>query len=265
LRIYNLAGISSELFRSELFGHRKGAFTGAVADRIGYFEEAEGGTLVLDEIGDMPMDAQVHLLRVLQERKIQRLGENTLRDVNVRIIAMTNRNLEQDVRDNRFRGDLYYRLNEFHIHLPALRDHLEDAPLLAEHFLMRYTEKRRKIDGFAPEVMDMLKSYPWPGNIRELENEVELAADYAIYEGAQVIQAYHFSSRITQGSQSMQDIILEGIGYKESLDIFKRRLIEETLRKSEGNHTKAAQMLGMQRPNLVALIKSLGIKFGRIN
>jgi len=261
---YNCAAIPRELGASTLFGHKKGAFTGADEDRIGLFEAAEGGTLILDEIGDMPLDVQSILLRVLEERRFQRVGEFTFRDVDVWIIAITNRNLEEEVQAGRFRQDLFYRLNEFPIHLPPLRERREDVPSLAEHFLTRYSEKSaREIDGFAPGVLEMLQGYQWPGNVRELGNVIQLAADYAIYEGVGVIEPYHFPSQIIRGKPETQDIISEHLGYQESLDLFKRRLVEDALRESGGNRAKAARILGMHRPNLVALIKRLGIETDR--
>ena len=261
---YNCAAIPRELGASTLFGHKKGAFTGADEDRIGLFEAAEGGTLILDEIGDMPLDVQSILLRVLEERRFQRVGEFNFRDVDVWIIAITNRNLEKEVEAGRFRQDLFYRLNEFPIHIPPLRERREDVPKLAEHFLTRYSEKSgREINGFAPGVLEMLQDYRWPGNVRELGNVIQLAADYAIYEGTSVIQPYHFPSQIIRGKPETQDIISEHLSYQESLDLFKRRLIEDALRESGGNRAEAARILGMHRPNLVALIKRLGIETDR--
>ena len=172
----NCGAIPKELLASDLFGHRRGAFTGANADRMGLFEAASGGTILLDEIGEMPLDAQIHLLRVLEERKVQRLGENIPRDVDVRIIAMTNRDLREEVKSGGFREDLYYRLSVFPIVIPPLKERPDDIPLLAEYFLLKAcTRQNKKIYGFAPSVMDMLVSYPWPGNVRELQNAVELA------------------------------------------------------------------------------------------
>ncbi len=165
-------------------------------DRMGYFEAAEGGTLILDEIGDMPLDAQAHLLRVLEDRKIQRIGEHTSRDVNVRIIAMTNRDLKKEVDEGRFREDLYYRLNEFPIHLPTLRERLEDIPFLSEHFLQCYSdESGREMDGFAPGVFGLLQGYTWPGNVRELRSAIHSSADYAAHEGTRIIQIHHLPSQ----------------------------------------------------------------------
>jgi len=251
----NCGAIPRELLASDLFGHRKGAFTGAAEDKAGLFEAASGGTVMLDEISEMPEDAQVHLLRVLQERKVQRLGEHISRDVDVRVVAMTNRNLVREVTDGRFREDLYYRLNEFPIHIPALRERTEDIPILAEHFLQ---ETDKEVDGFAPDVFEMLQGYPWPGNVRELRNEVHRAC--ALVEEGSRIQSYHFSPQVTRGESLIQNIISEKLSYSDSLDLFRRRLVDNALKACNGNRHEAARMLGMARPNLVALIKRLGIK-----
>ncbi len=251
----NCGAIPRDLLASDLFGHRRGAFTGANEDKTGLFEAASGGTVLLDEISEMSEAAQVHLLRVLQERKVQRLGEHISRDVDVRVIAMTNRNLVKEVTDGRFREDLYYRLNEFPIYVPPLRERVEDIPLLAEHFLQ---EIDREVDSFAPDVFEVLKSYPWPGNVRELRNEIHRAC--ALVEEGARIQSYHFSSQVTRGESLIQDIISEKVSYSESLNRFRRRLVENALKACDGNRHQAAKMLGMDRPNLVALIKRLGLK-----
>lgn len=259
---FNCGMLTKELSQSILFGHRKGTFTDAKDDKIGLFEAAEGSTLILDEIGDMPLEVQTLLFRVLDGYKYSRMGEESrLRDANVRIIAMTNHDLERESKENLFRQELYFRLNQFPIHLPPLRERLDDVPILAEYFLQRYSEKiGKRIDGFASEVFELLQGYNWPGNIRELENDIHLSADNAIYENSNFIHPYHLLSKITRGKLEMQDIISERIGYSESLDLFKRRLIEDALSESGGNRAKAAELLKMQRPNLVELIKRLGIE-----
>jgi DNA-binding NtrC family response regulator/ligand-binding sensor domain-containing protein len=252
----NCGAIPSELLTSELFGHRKGAFTGANEDKIGLFDAASGGTVQLDEIGEMPQDAQVHLLRFLEEREVQRLGENIPHYVDVRIIATTNRDLAREVAADRFREDLYYRLSEFPIHIPPLRERSEDIPLLAEHFLQ---EIDRELSGFAPDVFDVLQSYSWPGNVRELRNTVRRAV--ALAEEGKQIQTYHFPSQITRGESLIQDVISDATGYKESVDNFRRRLITQVLKECDGNRHEAARRLNVARPNLIATIKRLGIKY----
>lgn len=255
----NCGAIPRELLASELFGHVKGAFTGAREDKMGLFEAASGGTLILDEISEMPEDAQIHLLRVLQEREVQRLGEHVSRAVDVRIIAMTNRYLVEEVTDDRFREDLYYRLSEFPIHIPPLRERVEDIPLLAERFLQNYLqEHERDLDGFAPDVLDMLKGYPWPGNVRELQNAVRRAA--ALAEESSIIHTYHFPSQITQGESLIQEILSERVGLSESVERFQRRLVEDALRECDGNRSQAARMLKMHRANFVRLMRRFGIE-----
>jgi transcriptional regulator with GAF, ATPase, and Fis domain len=246
--------IPRELLPSELFGHRRGAFTGAREDKMGLFEAASGGTVLLDEIGEMPEDTQLHLLRVLEERRVQRLGEHVSRDVDVRIIAMTNRDLIREVSDGQFREDLYYRLSEFPIHIPPLRERPEDIPLLAEHFLL---ELDRELDGFAPGVFEMLQSYSWPGNVRELRNVVRRAA--ALAEEGEQIQTYHFPAQITKGESLIKEILSEQTELSAAVENLQKRMIEDALRKCGGNQTQAARILGIHQPNLSRLMKRLGI------
>lgn len=173
----NCAALPVTLIESELFGHERGAFTGAFEKRIGKFEQADNGTIFLDEIGEMPLETQVKLLRVLQEKEIERIGGRETLKINVRIVAATNKTLEKEIAEGRFRMDLYYRLNVFPITLPPLRERKEDIPLLAIHFMRHYSQSLGKsIDGISPEVMESLIRYDWPGNIRELENLVERSA-----------------------------------------------------------------------------------------
>jgi formate hydrogenlyase transcriptional activator len=170
----NCAAIPGGLLESELFGHEKGAFTGAVAPRLGRFELADRGTMFLDEIGDIPLELQPKLLRVLQEREIERLGSTRIKKVDVRVVAATHCNLEEMIVQNQFRLDLYYRLNVFPIHIPPLRERKEDIPLLARHFVRQFAEKMRKsIEAISSETMEALIQYPWPGNIRQLQNVIE--------------------------------------------------------------------------------------------
>ena len=173
----NCSAIPESLMESEIFGHEKGAFTGAAERRIGCFELAHGGTLLLDEIGEMPAPTQAKLLRVLEDHKIRRLGSKVETPVDVRVLAATNKNPEQAVAERQLRQDLYFRLNVFHIHLPPLREHKEDLPLLIEHLLEEISEKHgKKVSGVGADVMELFRSYPWPGNVRELRNVLERAA-----------------------------------------------------------------------------------------
>ncbi|MBI1925416.1 sigma 54-interacting transcriptional regulator [Candidatus Poribacteria bacterium] len=258
----NCGAVPQELVASILFGHRKGAFTGAHESTPGLFEAASGGTVLLDEIGEMSKDAQVHLLRVLQERKVNRLRETESRDVDVRVIAITNRDLAEAVKAGDFREDLYYRLRVFPIHLPALRERLDDLPILAEHFLKKACRQLNKeVDGFGPDVIEMLQSYSWPGNIRELENEIYRAA--ALVEEGLKLQTYHFSPEVTQGESLIQEMMPtvqpKQSPYREIVDRFERRYIENALQACNGNRTQAAKMLGIDRKSLYERMQRLHI------
>src|SRR5580698_8091677 len=173
----NCSAIPESLMESEIFGHEKGAFTGAAERRIGCFELADGGTLLLDEIGEMPAQTQAKLLRVLEDHKVRRLGSKVETPVDVRVVAATNKNPEQAVADGHLRQDLYFRLNVFNIHLPPLREHKDDLALLTDHLLLEISEKHgKKVSSVGTDVMDLFKSYPWPGNVRELRNVLERAS-----------------------------------------------------------------------------------------
>ena len=214
--------------------------------------------MILDEIGEMPLEAQVHLLRVLQEHKVQRVGENQMRDTDVRIIAMTNRDLTAEVQSGGFREDLYYRLSVFPIHVPPLRHRPSDIPVLAGHFLREARRRQGKnISGFASDVMDMLANYSWPGNIRELENEIYRAAVFA-QDGAE-IQTHHFSSKISGSESLVEEIKSKRLGLSGSVRQLQRRMIEAALRECGGNITHAAKRLDIDRANLRAMMKRLGI------
>ena len=254
----NCGAIPKELVAATLFGYRKGAFTGAYEDTTGLFEAAENGTVILDEIGEMGAEAQVHLLRVLQEQTIQRVGETRLRNVDVRVIAITNRDLETEVQAGRFREDLYYRLSVFPIRLPALRDRIEDLPIVAEHFLALACRQFEKgIKGVAPGVYDLLRCYTWPGNVRELENEVYRAV--ALVEEDVLVQTFHFSTRVTRGESLIEELVTDKEGYTEAVNRFRKQFVTTVLRECNGNRSETAKRLGMHRPNLVALMKKLGI------
>jgi len=181
------------------------------------------------------------------------------RSVDVWVIAMSNRDLEGEVEAGRFREDLFYRLSEFPINIPPLRERPEDIPLLAEHFLQAYSEDiEKELAGFAPDVLEMLQSYPWPGNVRELRNMIRRAA--ALAEQGEQIQTYHFSPQITQGESLIQEVISQEVGFSESVKHFQRRLVEDALRESNGNRSEAARRLKMDRSNLRSLMKRLGIE-----
>ncbi|MHB2149290.1 sigma-54 interaction domain-containing protein [Calditrichota bacterium LG25] len=239
--------LSENLLESELFGHKRGAFTGAVDDKPGLFEEANGGTLFLDEIGDVPLPIQTKLLRVLQEGEFKRVGENQIRKVDVRIVAATNKDLWEEVQNGNFREDLYYRLNVINIKMPPLRERKSDIPLLANHFLKKYAEKNKKeIKGFSADALRLLQEYPWPGNVRELENAVERAV---ILCRDSEIKAEHFNLR----QQSTP------IPIGKTLKEITHYAVVETLKLAEGNRTKAAQILGVSRRWLYYHMKEWGM------
>jgi two-component system response regulator HupR/HoxA len=245
----NCGALPESLLESELFGHTRGAFTGATADRKGLFEEADGGTIFLDEVGEMSAGMQLRLLRVLQEGEIRRVGAPAARTVNVRVLAATNTDLEADVETGRFRKDLYYRLNVFPIRLPPLRERVEDIPTLAEHFLRVYRERaRRAVPSIAPEAMRCLRAYPFPGNVRELENEIERAV--ALADPGQPIGLDHLSERIgsTGGKPAAPQTL------NDAIEQLKRRMIEDALREC-GSKTRAAERLGLTRQSLQQMLR----------
>ncbi len=245
----NCGALPESLLESELFGHVRGAFTGATAERKGLFEEADGGTIFLDEIGETSPAMQLRLLRVLQEGEIRRVGASAGRRVDVRVIAATNADLEAEVAAGRFRKDLYYRLNVFPIRLPPLRERSGDVPPLAEHFLRIYRQRaRRAVAGIAPEAMQALRTYPWPGNVRELENEIERAV--ALADDGQVLGPAHLSERIRNGSPAPAGPVTLG----EAVERLKRRMIEDALREC-GSKTRAAERLGLSRQSLQQMLR----------
>ena len=236
----NCAALPESILESELFGYEKGAFTGANERKLGRFEVADGGTLFLDEIGELSPQVQVKLLRVLQESEFDRLGSTQPTRVDVRIIAATNRDLEEEMRLGNFREDLYYRLNVVNIQIPPLRDRREDVPLLAEHFLSRYREKnRREILGFSSEAVRALNAYSWPGNVRELENVIERAV---VLDRDGVIDTDDIPDHIVETPEEARALT---IPLGTSLDEIERRVIHETLRMTNGDKKLAAKLLGI--------------------
>jgi two-component system, NtrC family, response regulator HydG len=257
----NCGSLAESVLESELFGHVRGAFTGAVTGRKGLFEEASGGTLFLDEVGEMPLSLQVRLLRVLEERVVRPVGSNETREVDVRLIAATNRNLTAATRAGTFREDLFYRLNVVAIDTPPLRDRATDVPLLAHHFVQRYAEKLGKpVKRIEPEVMQILCSYPWPGNVRELQNAIErcvvLAKDEAITTAG-------LPASITQsgaGEGTMRRPYL--LPLSAAIEAFERSYIEHTLLEAKGNIAEAARAAGVDRSNFRRILKRHAIEAG---
>ncbi|PJB44825.1 MAG: two-component system response regulator [Deltaproteobacteria bacterium CG_4_9_14_3_um_filter_44_9] len=250
----NCAALPETLLESELFGHEKGAFTGAIYKKRGRFELADGGTIFLDEIGEMSIPTQTKILRVLQEREFEAVGGTRTIQVNVRIITATNKDLEEEVNKRKFREDLYYRLNVVPITVPPLRDRKEDIPILAEYFLCKYNEKnKRSIKGFEPGVIDALIRYTWPGNVRELENIVERTV---IMCRGEMISLNDLPSAIGGSKQEEeQSEIIMGHTLRDT----EREVIRRTLEKTGGNRTRAATILGITRKTLQNKIKEYRI------
>lgn len=259
----NCGAIPAELLESELFGHIKGAFTGAISNRIGRFEMADGGTLFLDEIGDMDPSLQVKLLRVLQEKSFEPVGSTKSIQVNVRVIAATNKNLETEVENGQFREDLFYRLNVIPVTVPALRERKEDIPLLVSHFLHTFNKsKGRSLAGFSVESLQCLANYGWPGNIRELENLVERLT---IIKGGGTIEMNDLPSKYRLPSPAMakveiQEVVLEGLDFNTAVDQFENQLILRALEKTGWNRNQAAILLRLNRTTLVEKIKKKGLR-----
>jgi Nif-specific regulatory protein len=236
----NCAALPETIIESELFGHEKGAFTGAIATRKGRFELANGGTLFLDEIGDLSPTTQIKLLRVLQEKEFERVGGNETIRCNVRVIAATNRNLEQLMEKGTFREDLYYRLNVFPIHIPPLRERKSDIILLADHFIEKYsTQNHKKIQRISTPAIDLLMAYHWPGNVRELENCIERAV---LLSTDEVIHSHHLPPSL-QSAESTNTRLHTTL--QEALDNLERELILDALKSTKGNMVKAASLLGI--------------------
>ncbi|MCH3920091.1 MAG: sigma-54 dependent transcriptional regulator [Sphaerochaeta sp.] len=255
----NIGGVPENLLESELFGYEKGAFTGAVNRKTGMFELANGGTLFLDEIGDMPLSLQVKILRVLQERRITRLGGTSAMPINARIIAATNKNLEQMVRDGQFREDLFYRLNVVRIEIPPLRERSGDIPLLAAGILARLNRQvGHKIKGFTPEALKLLCSYQFYGNVRELENILERAVIFSSGEEITPDDLELNSSVFTKEQKRTEQPVDDD--QAKSLKDVEETAIIRALQRWEGNRTKAAQELGISRRTLINKIAEYGLE-----
>ncbi len=254
----NCGAIPENLLESELFGHKKGAFTDAVQDRRGLFEEAHTGTLFLDEIGELPLGLQVKLLRVLEDEKIRRLGEARDVQVDVRIVAATHRDVAAETKAGRFREDLFYRLNVLHIHVPPLRERRDDVPLLIEHFVAKNnTRLGTGIRGIDTEARRLLYEYAWPGNVRELENTIERAM--VLSEGEQIVAA-DLPERIREARDAVQLHLASGeLSVKKTMRVIEEILIRRALQKTKGNRTRAAEVLEISHRALLYKIKDYEI------
>jgi two-component system response regulator AtoC len=255
----NCGAIPEQLLESELFGHARGAFTGAVDSRSGLFEEADGGTLFLDEIGELPVPLQVKLLRALQEGEVRPVGDNTPRTVNVRVVAATSRDLETEVHAGRFRADLFYRVNVVRIHLPPLRERREDIPDLVRHFVSVFNKRLRlSIRGATPAAMRCLMDYSWPGNVRELENVIERSMVLA--EGAHVdVEHLPVPVQSPKDAPPVAEDDLD-LSVKRRSEALERELIGRALKQTNGNRTRAARLLDLSHRALLYKIKEYGLE-----
>jgi len=254
----NCGGIPETLLESELFGYKRGAFTGADKDKKGMFQEADGGTIFLDEIGELPLALQVKLLRVLQENEVRMIGDSKSIKIDVRVIAATAKDLEQEVKKGAFREDLFYRLNVLSIKIPPLRDRAEDIPLLCDHFIERFNSRLNKnIEGIAPAAMSHLLEYAWPGNVRELENMIERAL---VLAEDSLLLSDHFPPELGRpiGGNQM-DVLFDGHSLKAAQKLMEKRLITKALKKTGGNRTQAARLLEISHPSLLSKIKTYHI------
>ena len=254
----NCGGIPENLLESEMFGYRKGAFTGADRNKAGLFEAAEGGTLFLDEIGELPLSLQVKLLRVLQESEVRPVGDPKTHKVDVRVITATAKNLEAEMQKGTFREDLFYRLNVMQIHLPSLRERTEDIPALCQLFIERFNgELKKNIASITPAAMSLIMKHPWPGNVRELENVIQRAVVLAEQD---VLLPEHLPGSIVTGLENGHlDTLFEGFSLKEGQRRLEKKLIVKALTETGGNRSRAARLLEISHPSLLSKIKTYSI------
>ncbi|MCB0363649.1 MAG: sigma-54-dependent Fis family transcriptional regulator, partial [Bdellovibrionales bacterium] len=257
----NCTAIPESLLESELFGHAKGSFTGAFARKKGLFEEAEGGTLFLDEIGDLDMSLQAKLLRVLQERKIKAVGDNVYKDIDVRIVAATHKDLGEAIKDGRFRDDLFYRLAVIPIHIPPLRHRRDDIPILARHFLQKYgSANNSPVKGFTAAAIEKLMNYRWDGNVRELENIVERVV---VLTSKEMVDACDlpFSGSV----DSVEDFFASAVSSLPTVSDLEKRYMKYVLEKTGGRKEKASQILGINRRTLYRKEREYGFVLDKRN
>jgi len=265
----NCSALPENLLEAELFGHIKGAFTGAVANRVGRFEQADQGTIFLDEIGEMPLDLQAKLLRVLQEREFQRLGSSETVKVDARVIAACNADLHERVKQGRFREDLFYRLNVVPIAMPALRDRRGDISLLAQHFLAKVCRQEEvAVKRIAAETLERLTRYEWPGNVRQLENAVEMAIALSgerdtLYPGDFPLPSLAALKLAPMPLPAQIAVPEEGLDFEQVVGSIERGILEQALRRTNGNKKQAADLLRLKRTTLTAKLKSLQVSAGR--
>jgi len=255
----NCGALPDHLLEAELFGHVRGAFTGAIQNRIGRLEQAQGGTLFLDEIGDLPLELQAKLLRVIQEREFQRLGSSETIRADVRFIAATNRDLRQQVDEGRFREDLFYRLNVIPLEMPPLRHRSDDIPLLAHHLTQKICElEELPLRQLSQDALDRLATYSWPGNVRQLENAIEMAV---VLSGARILlTAADFPLPSDAGRQAPAPLIAvpdQGLDFEQTVALIERSILAQALEKTGGNKKAAAEMLRLKRTTLSAKVRSL--------
>jgi DNA-binding NtrC family response regulator len=274
---FNCAAIPRDLLESELFGHERGAFTGAINTRIGRFERANGGTILLDEIGELHPSFQVKLLRVLQEREFERVGGTKTIKVDVRILAATNKNLEEETKAGNFREDLFYRLNVIPLHIPPLRERKEDIPLLTDYFVHHFARKRKREPvRILPEVLRIFMEYPWPGNVRELENLIErmvILCEDGVISIQDLPQRFHdlvgippspaADPFLPEPEKTREFILPEGgINLNSLVEELEKNLIDQAIHKARGVKSKAAELLGLKRTTLVEKMKKYGLELG---
>jgi two-component system, NtrC family, response regulator AtoC len=256
----NCAALPEHLLESELFGHERGSFTDAHTTKRGLFETAEGGTVMLDEIGDLPAGGQAKLLRLLENKTFRRVGGVTELRADIRVIAATNVNLEERVGEGRFRADLFFRLNVVRVVVPPLRAHLDDVPTLAAHFIARFNQElRRQVVGISPQAMELLRAYSWPGNVRELRNVIERA--FILHAGADEIRPEHLTPELRQAAapRARERLVPPVDEQGLVLDDVERKLIAEAMERASGNQSKAARLLGVSRDTLRYRLKKHGM------